>query len=102
MTKLLILSLFLTMLIVQTLAEEKLQIGIKKKVEDCPRKSQKGDRLHMHYTVGIHISSENRLIVDFFFKGTLKSNGKKFDSSRDRGDPFVFTLGSGQVIKGVR
>jgi FKBP-type peptidyl-prolyl cis-trans isomerase len=34
------------------------------------------------------------------YTGWLQSNGQKFDSSVDRGQPFAFPLGGGRVIKG--
>lgn len=60
----------------------KLHIGIKKRAENCERQAQKGDSLHMHY------------------RGSLKEGGTEFDSSYKRGQPLIFTLGTGQVIKG--
>ena len=45
----------------------------------------KGQSVTVHYT-------------GWLFKDGVQ--GVKFDSSKDRGDPFVFTLGAGMVIRG--
>ncbi|UJR17931.1 hypothetical protein I4U23_004830 [Adineta vaga] len=67
---------------VSSFAQEKLQVMTTKKVLSCSKRSKVGDTLHMQYT------------------GVLKSNGVKFDSSYDRGHPFIFKIGHGQAIQG--
>ncbi|XP_032720207.1 peptidyl-prolyl cis-trans isomerase FKBP5 isoform X2 [Lontra canadensis] len=55
-------------------------LKIVKRVGNSEETPMIGDKVYVHY------------------KGKL-SNGKKFDSSHDRNEPFVFSLGKGQVIK---
>ena len=54
---------------------------VQHKPKVCERKAKTGDKLSIHYT------------------GSL-TDGSVFDSSVERGTPFEFTLGTGQVIKG--
>lgn len=70
-----------TLLAATALASDELKIEKTLEVE-CDRKSKSGDSISVHY------------------KGTLQKDGSKFDASYDRGTPFDFTLGGGQVIKG--
>jgi FKBP-type peptidyl-prolyl cis-trans isomerase FkpA len=47
-----------------------------------------GQRVEVHYTGWLHAPE------------AAQGRGTKFDSSKDRGDPFRFHLGAGQVIGG--
>ncbi|UXI14623.1 hypothetical protein NH340_JMT00566 [Sarcoptes scabiei] len=81
---LIVLALILDLTIAdETVTEEitELKVETIEKSSDCSRQAAKGDMLSMHY------------------KGSLL-NGKEFDSSHGRGEPFKFQLGIGQVIKG--
>ena len=54
-------------------------------------------------TVGTGATASAGQDVTVHYTGWLDQNGAKgakFDSSKDRGDPFVFPLGRGHVIKG--
>ena len=47
-----------------------------------------GQHVSVHYTGWL------------YDEGAVDKRGAKFDSSKDRNDPFAFGLGGGQVIKG--
>ena len=57
-----------------------------------------------HLGEGAEATSGRQVTVHYtgwlFDANAAGNKGRKFDSSRDRNDPFTFRLGAGQVIRG--
>jgi FKBP-type peptidyl-prolyl cis-trans isomerase len=68
------------------------------KVTGAPTKTPSGLE-YWDIKVGTGPVAQSGHKVKVHYTGWL-TNGKKFDSSVDRGEPFEFMLGAGQVIKG--
>ncbi len=62
--------------------DEDVKVEVTNPVE-CSRKTQRGDKIEVHY------------------RGTLAQDESQFDASYDREQPLSFTVGTGQVIKGL-
>ena len=69
------------------------------KVEGKPKTTASGAQ-YWDLKVGTGATATNGKTVTVHYTGWLASNGKKFDSSVDRGQPFMFQIGAGHVIKG--
>lgn len=70
------------------------------KVDPKKFKTTKSGLKYAIITPGKGAPAKAGQLVSVHYTGWLASNGEKFDSSVDRGQPFQFALGAGQVIKG--
>jgi FKBP-type peptidyl-prolyl cis-trans isomerase len=80
--------------------------GCSKKEEAAPVASAPGEPFMTDIKTGTGpaIKAGQRAVVHYtgwlYSEGAPEKKGTKFDSSRDRNDPFSFELGAGMVIQG--
>lgn len=69
------------------------------KVEADAKEVEKGLK-YKDMVPGDGVEAKPGMAITVHYTGMLMSNGKKFDSSLDRGEPFTINLGAGEVITG--
>lgn len=83
----------------KTVVAEK-DIVVENNVEGKKKMQENATELKIEdLVVGTGAEAVSGKLISVHYTGTL-TNGTKFDSSKDRGEPFEFTLGAGQVIEG--
>lgn len=75
------------------------EVNPQEATESANIQSNMEDLVKEDITVGTGAEATPGKKVTVHYTGTL-TNGQKFDSSLDRGQPFTFDLGSGSVIQG--
>ena len=70
-----------------------------REIEPMPSTTTASGLVYEELTLGSGNSATAGQKVSVHYTGWL-TNGTKFDSSKDRGEPFIFPLGKGHVIKG--
>ncbi len=65
-----------------------MSLQIEDTVVGAGAEARAGQRVRVHYTGWLHDPAADN------------ARGRKFDSSKDRGQPFSFGLGQGEVIRG--
>lgn len=76
-----------------------LAAGLGMNLSACSERKQKMTLKIEDLEVGAGAEAQSGQMVTVHYTGWL-TDGQKFDSSKDRNDPFVFPLGQGMVIKG--
>ncbi len=84
-----------------TLRQEQAAQPNQPQVTQLPMNTQtQSDQLKIEdITAGTGQEAQDGMAVTVHYTGWL-TNGQKFDSSKDRNQPFTFNLGAGQVIQG--